>query len=144
MMKTGRKTNVENKEHYLAYSQELPKVGERFACERIEFKNRWILTPIRTSTVKKIEIIDKDIVKVETVASVYFVKSRETGDTKNYFATFIEDVSLGSRFSCMQVISEKTFERKVRVASKVKELKKFKKVLLIRTRNSVYFVATVE
>lgn len=143
-MKAGRKQNVEKKEYYLAYSHELPKVGERFACERIEFKNRWILTPVRTSKVVKIEIVDKDILKVETVASVYFVKSGETGDTKNYFATFIEEASLGSRFSCMQVISEKTFERKVRVASKVKELKKYEKVLQIRTRNSVYFVATVK
>ena len=143
-MRTDRKTNGENKKCYLAYSQDIPKVGQRFVCERIELKNRWILTQVKTSTVEKIEVIDKDIVKIETSASIYFVKSGETRDTRNYFATFIEDPSLGARFSCMQVISEKTFERKVRVASKVRSIKHFHNLLQVRTRNSVYFVATVE
>lgn len=61
---------------YIAFSQEIPKVGSIYECYRLRYHSRYP-EHILTTEVKEVKAIESDIYKVSTENSVYVVQILE-------------------------------------------------------------------
>ena len=64
----------DEKKIYLGYSTDIPKIGERYICNRMEFVSGMLrLVECSTSRVQKIDYLGNNVYQVATLNSIYIV-----------------------------------------------------------------------
>lgn len=135
---------VAEKKIYFAYASEVPEVGKKLRCDRIEFRRgeSAMLFPVETSKIKQVENYGEGFYKVTTTFSEYYVKNENVPVKKIHLALYFEEPTVGDIFGCMEF--EKMYgmlERTVVHTSKVMEVRWFNgHICRVRTQNGFYFL----
>lgn len=135
---------VNEKKSYFAYAWEVPEVGRKLRCDRIEFEpgEGPKLFAVNTSKVRQVEDYGEGFYKVTTASSEYYVKNVNVPEEKIHLASYFEEPTVGDIFACLMFNRlNGQLDRKCVHTSKVMEVRWFNgHVCRVRTKNSFYFL----
>ena len=130
-------TSTEVKKSYIAISRDIPQIGKRYECYRME---RGILVRASTSTVRGIRKLSQDVFVVMTKNSYYITKILYLPEENVHFAKIYSKPELGKSLICEKIEFTKggSFKAVLWQTTPVRAYYHTNGLYKVETRNSTY------